>query len=71
MGTAFEGTTSSDVALFGRGRVASRALKSAIVTLIAALMALNIVGAYWFLPRAQITHAVAAETHVADHDAQE
>jgi hypothetical protein len=70
MGTAFEGAKLSAVALFGRGRIASRALKFAIVTLIGALMALNIVGAYGFLARAQITHAVAAETHVAGHDAQ-
>jgi hypothetical protein len=51
MGSAFEGAKLSAVALLGQGRVASRALKFAIVTLIAALMKLNIVGAYGFLAR--------------------
>jgi hypothetical protein len=70
MGTAFEGAKLSAVALLGHRCVASGALKFAIGMLIAALMALNGVGAYKFLARAQITHAVADEIQVADHAAQ-
>jgi hypothetical protein len=70
MGTVFEGAKLSAVALLGHRCVASRALKFAIVLLIAALMALNGVGAYGFLARAQIAHAVADEIQVADHVAQ-
>jgi len=70
LGTAFEGAKLSAVALLGHRCVASRVLKYAIVLLITALMALNAVGAYGFLARAQITHAVADEIQVADHAAQ-
>jgi hypothetical protein len=70
MGTVLEGGKLSAVALLGQRRVASRALRFAIVTLIAALMALNVVGAYGFLARAQITHTVAGEVLVADHAAR-
>src|SRR5436190_8387743 len=70
MGTAFEGAKLSAVALLGHRCVASGALQFAIGMLIAALMALNGVGAYGFLARAQITHAVADEIQVADHAAQ-
>src|SRR5262249_39330794 len=57
MGSVFEVAKLSAVALLGQRRIASRPLKFAIVTLIAALMALNVVGAYGFLARAQISHA--------------
>jgi hypothetical protein len=70
MGTVFEGAKLSAVALLGHRCVASRALKFAIGILIAALMPLNGVGAYGFLARAQISHAVAGEIQVADRAAQ-
>jgi hypothetical protein len=65
MGSVFEAAKLSAVALLGQRRVASRSLKFAIVTLIVALMALNVVGAYGFLARAQITHAVTGEVQIA------
>src|SRR5262249_49292620 len=70
MGSVFEVAKLSAVALLGQLRIASRALKFAIVTLIAALMALNVVGADGFLARAQISHAVSGEVQIADHAAQ-
>ena len=70
MGSVFEVAKLSAVALLGQRRIASRALKFAIVTLIAALMTLNVVGAYGFLARAQISHAVSGEVQIADHAAQ-
>ena len=70
MGTVFEVAKLSAVALVGQGRVTSRTLKFGIVTLIAALMVLNFIGAYGFLARAQITYAVSGEVRIADHAAQ-
>ena len=67
---ALETAKLSAVAWLGRGYRASRALKGAIVTLVVALMALNVVGAYGFMARAHIAHEVAGEAQVADHAAQ-
>ncbi len=62
MGVALEAGKLSAVAWLGqhRGRV-SRGLKGALITLVAVLMALNAIGAYGFLAKAHIGHAVGGE----------
>jgi hypothetical protein len=70
MGVALESAKLSAVAWLGRGYRASHALKGAIVMLVVALMALNVIGAYGFLAKAHIAHEVVGEAQVADHQAQ-
>jgi hypothetical protein len=74
MGVALEAGKLSAVAWLGRPGAASRALKGALVALVAVLMALNAVGAYGFLSKAHIEHALAGEvttlTKGADVDAR-
>jgi hypothetical protein len=66
MGAALEGGKLSAVAWLGRhGRTAPRRLKAGLVTLVGILMMLNAIGAYGFLAKAHIGHAVAGETAVA------
>src|SRR5262249_25062388 len=64
MGAALELGKLSAVAWLGR-REGSRALRTALGTLVAVLMGLNAIGAYGFLAKAHIGHAVAGETTVA------
>jgi hypothetical protein len=70
MGVALESAKLSAVAWLGRDYRASHALKGAIVMLVVALMALNVIGAYGFLAKAHIAHEVVGEAQVADHQAQ-
>jgi hypothetical protein len=70
MGAALESAKLSAVAWLGRGYCASRWLKGAIVTLVLALMGLNVIGAYGYLSRAHIDREIAGEAKVADHQAQ-
>jgi hypothetical protein len=70
MGVALETAKLSAVAWLGRRYGAPRWLKCGIVTLVVALMALNVVGAYGYLARAHIAHEVAGEAVVASHQAQ-
>ena len=70
MGVALELGKLSAVAWLGRAGCErrghpARPLKAAIVTLIAVLMGLNAVGAYGFLARAHIEHAVASDVTAA------
>jgi hypothetical protein len=64
MGIALELGKLSAVACLGR-RYGSPALRAAIVVLVAVLMGLNALGAYGFLAKAHIGHAVAGEAAVA------
>jgi hypothetical protein len=64
MGVALELGKLSAVACLGR-QGGSRALRGALVVLVAVLMGLNAAGAYGFLAKAHIGHAVAGETAVA------
>jgi hypothetical protein len=70
MGVALEAAKLTAVAWLGRRYSASRWLRGAVVTLVLMLMALNIVGAYGFLSKAHIDHAVAVEADIADHKAR-
>ena len=70
MGVALEAAKLSAVAWLGRRYATSRWIKGAIVTLVVTLMSLNAIGCYGFLAKAQIDHAVAGETQVADHAAR-
>lgn len=75
MGVALECGKLAAVAWLSRyGRQAPRALSAVMVVLIAALMILNAIGAYGFLSRAHIEHALVGEAavagRVADVDAQ-
>ena len=70
MGVALETAKLSAVAWLGRRYAASRIVKGAIVTLVGALMALNVIGSYGFLAKAHLDHAVAGEAQVTDHDAR-
>jgi hypothetical protein len=60
----------SAVAWLGRRYAASRALKGAIIGLVATLMGLNAIGGYGFLAKAHLDYAVAAEAQIADHQAR-
>jgi hypothetical protein len=64
MGVALELGKLSAVACLGR-RYGSAGLRAALVALVAVLMGLNAIGAYGFLAKAHIGHAVAGETAVA------
>jgi hypothetical protein len=64
MGLALELGKLSAVACLGR-RYGSPSLRAALVALVAVLMGLNAIGAYGFLAKAHIGHAVAGETAVA------
>jgi hypothetical protein len=64
MGAALELGKLSAVALLGRGAVA-RPLRAALTALIAVLMGLSAVGAYGFLAKAHIGHAVEGDVAVA------
>jgi hypothetical protein len=64
MGVALELGKLSAVACLGR-RYGSPALRAGLVVLVAVLMGLNAIGAYGFLAKAHIGHAVAGETAVA------
>ena len=75
MGIALEGGELSSVAWLGRhGGTASRRLKAGLVALVAVLMMLNAIGAYGFLAKAHIGHALASDPVVsgraADIDAR-
>jgi len=71
MGTALEAGKLSAVAWLGRhSRTASRRLKAALTVLVVILMRLNPLGAYGFLAKAHIGHAVAGETAVAGRAAE-
>jgi hypothetical protein len=59
----------SAVACLGR-RYGSAPLRAALVALVAVLMGLNAIGAYGFLAKANIGHAVAGETAVAGRAAE-
>jgi hypothetical protein len=73
MGVALELGKLSAVACLGR-RYGSASLRAALIALVAVLMVLNAIGAYGFLAKAHIGHAVAGETaiagRVADIDAR-
>src|SRR5262249_16444319 len=64
MGVALELGKLSAVACIGR-RYGSAPLRAALVALVAVLMGLNAIGAYGFLAKAHIGHAVAGEMAVA------
>jgi hypothetical protein len=64
MGAVLELGKLSAVACLGP-RYGSAALRAALVILVAVLMGLNAIGAYGFLAKAHIGHAVAGETAVA------
>jgi hypothetical protein len=70
MGVALEAAKLSAVAWLGRRYAASRIVKGAIVTLVGALMVLNVIGSYGFLAKAHLDHAVAGEAQVTDHNAR-
>jgi hypothetical protein len=69
LGVAFEIGKLSAVAWLGQRNVASRALRGALVALVAVLMALNSIGVYGFLSRAHIEHALAGDIPVASRAA--
>jgi hypothetical protein len=69
MGVALELGKLSAVACLGR-RYGSPALRAALVVLVAVLMGLNAVGAYGFLAKAHIGHAVAGDVAVAGRAAE-
>jgi hypothetical protein len=69
MGAALESAKLSAVAWLARGYRASRWLKAGVTALIVTLMAVNIIGAYGYLARAHIDHAIAGEAQIADHKA--
>jgi hypothetical protein len=70
MGIALETAKLAAVAWLGRRYAASRIVKTAIVALVGALMALSAVGSYGFLAKAHLDHAVAREAQVTDHKAR-
>src|SRR5262249_3780005 len=70
LGAVFEVGKLSAVAWLGQGYAALRALKVALVVLVAVLMALNSIGVYGFLSRAHIQHALAGDLAVAQHEAE-
>jgi hypothetical protein len=71
MGAALEIGELSAVAWLGRhGRDTSRPLKVALIALVAFLMSLNAIGAYGYLVRAHIEHALANELQVAGQAAE-
>src|SRR5262249_23701962 len=63
-GVALELGKLSAVACLGR-RYGSAGLRTALVALVAVLMGLNAIGAYGFLAKAHIGHAVAGDVAVA------
>jgi hypothetical protein len=70
MGIALETAKLAAVAWLGRRYAASRIVKTAIVTLVGALMVLSAVGSYGFLAKAHLDQAVAREAQVTDHTAR-
>jgi len=68
MGGALETAKVVAVAWLGRHRSAG-ALRAAVTGLVVTLMGLNIIGAYGFLAKAHLDHAVAFEERIADHSA--
>jgi hypothetical protein len=71
MGAALEVGKLSAVAWLGRhSRSSPRPLKAALVTLVAFLMTLNAIGAYGYLTRAHIEHALAGDLEVAGQAAE-
>jgi hypothetical protein len=68
MGVALELGKLSAVACLGR-RYGSAALRAALVALVAVLMGLNAIGAYGFLAKAHIGHAVAGDVAVTGRSA--
>jgi hypothetical protein len=70
MGIALEIAKLSGVAWLGGRYAAPRIVKYAIVALIGALVALNAIGSYGFLAKAQLDHALAGEAQVTDHKAR-
>jgi hypothetical protein len=69
MGVALEFGKLSAVAWLGRYH-GSMPLRAGLVVLVVVLMALNAVGAYGFLSRAHIDHAVAGEVTILARDAE-
>jgi hypothetical protein len=69
MGAALELGKLSAVAWLGRG-AGPRALRAALGVLVAVLMGLNAMGAYGFLAKAHIGHAIAGEMAVAGRAAE-
>src|SRR5262245_49456323 len=69
MGVALELGKLSAVAWLGRYG-GKPALRAALVVLVAVLMGLNAIGAYGFLAKAHIGHAIAGETAVAGRAAE-
>src|SRR5215470_8445261 len=72
MGVALELGKLSAVAWLGRAGCAvhpARPLKTAVVVLVGVLMALNAVGAYGFLAKAHISHALAGDVAVVGRNA--
>jgi hypothetical protein len=67
MGIALETAKLAAVAWLGRRYAASRIVKTAIVALVGALMALSAIGSYGFLAKAHLDNAVAREAQVTDH----
>jgi hypothetical protein len=66
MGIALEGGKLSAMAWLGRhDGTASRRLKAGLVALVGVLMTLNAVGAYGFLAKAHIGHALAGDLAVS------
>jgi hypothetical protein len=65
MGVAFEFGKLAGVAWLGRRYAAPRPVKVALAALVVTLMALNAVGAYGFLARAHLDHAVAGEVAIS------
>jgi hypothetical protein len=71
MGIALEGGKLSAVAWLGRhARTAPRRLKAGLVALVGVLMMLNAIGAYGFLAKAHIGHALAGDLAVAGRAAE-
>jgi hypothetical protein len=70
MGIALETAKLSGVAWLGRGYAAPRSVKYGMVVLIGALVALNAIGSYGFLAKAQLDHAIAGEAQVRDQSAR-
>jgi hypothetical protein len=70
MGIALETAKLAAVAWLGRRYAASRIVKTAIVALVGALMALSAIGSYGFLAKAHLDHAVVGEAQVMDHKAR-
>jgi hypothetical protein len=71
LGAAFECGKLAAVSWLGHyGAVASWPLRLALVALVVALMGLDVIGAYGFLARAQIEHAVFGDAAIEAREAQ-